>query len=120
MAYILKERKKQMDEKQTLRIMEKVLPKHLTCWFFQSNYLFCFQELTLQEREEAERQLKIDHELEIRKLLYEKWKKEKYCNELVKQAQQYKAARQLELLEERQLDDMYLQEILMNELRRER
>uniref|UniRef100_A0A0P6FEU7 Meiosis-specific nuclear structural protein 1 n=1 Tax=Daphnia magna TaxID=35525 RepID=A0A0P6FEU7_9CRUS len=100
MAYILKERKKQLDEKESLRVMEK--------------------QNTLQEREEMEKQLKLDHELEIRKLLYEKWKKEKYCQELVKQAQQYRAAKQLEMMEERQLDDMYLQEILMAELRRER
>ncbi|XP_046460487.1 meiosis-specific nuclear structural protein 1-like [Daphnia pulex] len=100
MAYILKERKKQLDEKESIRVMEKVM--------------------TLQEREETEKQLKLDHELEIRKLLYEKWKKEKYCQELVKQAEQYRAAKQLELMKERKLDDMYLQEILMAELRRER
>ena len=78
------------------------------------------QELTLQEREETEKQMKLDHELEIRKLLYEKWKKEKYCQELVKQAEQYRAAKQLELMRERKLDDIYFQEILMAELRRER
>ena len=52
--------------------------------------------------------------------MYEKWKKEKYCQELVKQAEQYRAAKQLELMRERKLDDIYLQEILMAELRRER
>lgn len=64
--------------------------------------------------------MKIDHEMEIRKLLYEKWKKEKYCQELVKQAEQYRAARELEQLEERKLDDMYLQDIIRAELKRER
>lgn len=73
----------------------------------------------MEEREEIETNIKIYQELEIRKLLYEKWKKEKYCKELVKQAEQYRAAKQLELMEERQLDDMYLKEILMAELRRE-
>ena len=42
MAYILKERKKQMDEKQTLRIMEKVLPKHLTFWFLSVKLFILF------------------------------------------------------------------------------
>lgn len=76
--------------------------------------------MTQQERQEAEEQLKIDKELEIRKLLYEKWKKEKYCRELIQQAERYRAARMQERMEEKELDDIYLQEILINEIRRDR
>lgn len=72
-----------------------------------------------QEREEAEQQRVLDQEVELKKLLYEKWKKEKYCQELIQQAAEYRRAREQELMEERQLDDMHLKRIMVIEMLRE-
>ena len=62
----------------------------------------------------------MEEEAEVRQLLYEKWKKEKYCRELIEQAQQYRLSQQHELMEERHLDQVHLQEILHSEMRREK
>lgn len=78
------------------------------------------QEMLQQEKEEAERQRISDQELELKKLLYEKWKREKYCRELIQQAAEYRRAREQERMEERQLDDMHLQRIMVAEMLRER
>ena len=76
--------------------------------------------MTAQEREEAEQQRLADEELEARRLLYERWKKEKYCKELVDQAAQYRLQKWAERVEERQLDQMHLDRILRAEMRREK
>ena len=52
-------------------------------------------------------------------LLYKKWKKEKYCEELTEQASLYKMARQQERLDERQIDQQLLDKLLMAEMKRE-
>ena len=78
------------------------------------------QELTLQERHEEEERLRLEEEAEVRQLLYEKWKKQKYCEELIKQAHDYRASHFHEMMEERHLDEAHLKEILHAEMRREK
>ena len=78
------------------------------------------QELLLREREEQILQEKLEDELEEQRLLYEKWKKKKYCKELVEQAALYKKVKQQEELEEQHLDQQLLEELLLSEMKRER
>ena len=76
--------------------------------------------MTVLEREEAEQQFRLEKEVEERKMLYEKWKKQRYCRELVEQAAQYRSMLLSQQDEERELDEIHLQRILRAEIRRER
>ena len=74
----------------------------------------------MQERLEEEERLRLEEEAEVRQLLYEKWKKQKYCEELMKQAHDYRLSHHNEMMEERHLDEVHLKEILHAEIRREK
>ena len=57
--------------------------------------------------------------VEETRLLYQRWKKERYCRELVQQAAETRMLRQNEEMAERQLDEKLLQEVIEREIIRE-
>ena len=87
--------------------------------YFDFLNIMKLQENAKREWEEDDRRLQIVMEVERRKLLYEKWKKERYCKELVEQAVETRMMRQQVEMEERQLDEKLLQEMILREIQRE-
>lgn len=98
-AYVMKERHQQVIEKELYKSKEK--------------------ESARREAEWEERRLELANELEEQRLLYEKWKKERYCLELIDQAAECRMLRDQELAEQRRIDEQFLREVVLRELERE-